>query len=217
MKSALIIGLGHFGKALVEELVERKCELVVLEQDEEKAQQVKALVQKVIIADATNKEILIKFARQVDCAIVCLGERIDSSVLITYYLKEIGAKKIIAKASSNEHGQILKAVGADEVLFPERETAKRLAISMTRPDILDLIKLSEEFNIVETSIPDQFINRTIRDLALRNKFGIEVLAIKNVLTGKMTVMPQPDYKFNPDEIMIIIGGAESIEKFSTPR
>lgn len=117
MKNALVIGLGHFGLALVEELAKRDCELIVLEENREKAELIKDLVHHIVISNATNKDLLQKYVPKVDCVIVCLGKKIDSSILITYYLKEIGAKKIYAKASSKVHGEILKAVGADEILI----------------------------------------------------------------------------------------------------
>ncbi len=214
IRSALIIGLGQFGLTLVEELSKKGWELIVIDNDQEKAQQVKDLAHQIIITDAANKEILKKFATQVEMTIVCSGEKIDNSVLITYYLKEIGVKRILAKASSKEHGEILKAVGADEILFPERETAQRLALSLTSPDIMEIIKLSNNFDIVEASAPDSFIGKTIKELALRNKYQIDVLAIKNALTGNLIIMPPAEHKFNPDDIMVVIGGIESIEKLN---
>jgi trk system potassium uptake protein TrkA len=214
IRSALIIGLGQFGLTLVEELSKKGWELIVIDNDQEKAQQVKDLAHQIIITDAVNKEILKKFATQVEMTVVCSGEKIDNSILITYYLKEIGIKKILAKASSKEHGEILKAVGADEILFPERETAQRLALSLTSPDIMEIIKLSNNFDIVEASAPDSFIGKTIKELALRSKYQIDVLAIKNALTGNLIIMPPAEHKFNPDDIMVVIGGIESIEKLN---
>lgn len=85
-------------------------------------------------------------------------------------------------------------------------------MSLVSPDILDIIKLSEDFEVVEISVPDEFLNKTIRELSLRNKFGIEILAIKNMLSEKISIMPSPDYQFLPDDIMVVIGGAQSIEK-----
>jgi len=213
-RSALIIGLGQFGSTLVEDLSKKGWELIVIDSDPEKAQHVKDRVSQVIIADAANREILQKFATQTEMTIVCSGEKIDNSVLITYYLKDIGIKRILAKASSREHGEILRAVGADQILFPERETAQRLALNLTSPDIMEVIKLSDNFDIVEASIPDSFIGKTIKELALRNKYQIDVLAIKNALTGNLIIMPPAEHKFSPDDIMIIIGGIDSIEKFN---
>ncbi len=212
MERVLIIGLGHFGTSLVEEFVNKKCEVIVIENEKEKGEKIKDFVSQVIIADATNKDLLAQFAKDMDCVIVCLGDRIDSSVLITYYLKEIGVVRIIAKASSLEHGEILKVVGAHEVIYPERDTARRLVTSLTTPNVLEFVKLAEGFEIVEIAVPEEFVKNSIRDLQLRNKYGIEILAVKNPLTSEVKVMPPPDYLFKPDDVLIAIGDIESIQK-----
>jgi len=175
---------------------------------------VRDIVHQVIVADATNKDILQEYAKDVDFAVVCLGERIDSSLLIAHFLKEIGVKKIIAKATSNDHGEMLKIIGADEIIFPESDAAKRLATSLVSPDILEFIKLSADFDIVEIAAPDRFVGQSIRDLQLRNKYGMEILAIKNALTGETQIMPPADFKLKPDDILIVIGEVDSLKKFS---
>jgi len=213
MQTILIIGLGHFGYSLVSELAKSKTGLIVIEQDQERADLVKDLAEQVIVADATNKELLAKFAKNVDCAIVCLSQRIDSSVLITYQLKEIDVPKIIAKATTKDHGQILMSIGADEIIYPEEETARRVARSLISTDILDAIKLSDDFDIIEIPVPEKFIKHTIQELQLRNKYEIDILAIKNALTGEIKIMPPPNYSFNPDDVIIFIGTSESISKF----
>ncbi|PIW63392.1 MAG: potassium transporter TrkA [Candidatus Omnitrophica bacterium CG12_big_fil_rev_8_21_14_0_65_50_5] len=212
MQQVLVIGLGHFGSALVEEFINKGCEVIVIESDKEKGEKVKDIVSQVVIADATNKDLLAQFAKDMDYVIVCLSDRIDSSVLITYYLKELGVMRIIAKASSPEHGEILKVVGAHDVIYPERDTAQRLVTSLTSPNVLEFVKLAEGFEIVEIAVPEDFVKNSIRDLQLRNKYGIEILAVKNPLTGEVKVMPSPDYTFRPDDVIIAIGDIQSIQK-----
>ena len=213
MYRALVIGLGSFGSALVKELMTKgETEVIVVESDHEKAQQFKDLVSQVIVGDATKREVLVEFGKDVDCAIVCLGERIDSSVLITYCLKEIGVKRIIAKATTEDHAKILSVVGADEVISPESDTAKRLAASLVSPGIVDFVKLSEDFNIIEIAVPDKFVKKTIKELQLRSEYGIQVLAIKNALMGESQVMPSPDYELKPDDVLIVLGGADALKK-----
>ncbi len=214
MRSILIIGLGHFGYSLVSELAKTKIDIIVIEENQQKAQSVKELVEKVIVANATDKDLLVKFASNIDCAVVCLSQRIDSSVLITYQLKEIGVKKIISKATTKDHGDILKSIGADEVIYPEEETAKRIARNLVSPDILDTIKLSDEFDIVEIPVPEKFIKQSIKELQLRNRFGIDILAIKNPLNEQIKIMPPPDYVFKPDDVIIYIGGSDSQAKLN---
>ncbi len=212
MYQVLVIGLGSFGISLVEEFLAKKSEVVVIENSQEKAQQVKDLVQKVVVADATSKDVLCRFARDVDCVLVCLGEKMDSSILVTHLLKELGVKRIIAKAISPEHGQILELVGANEIVFPERDTAKRLVTSLTSPDVLDFLKLSNNYDIMEIAVPDTFAGKTIREAQLRNKYGIEIIAIRNPLTGKTQIMPSPDYNLQPDDVLVALGEVESFQK-----
>ena len=211
MQNILIVGLGHFGYSLVEELSKNDVNIIVIEENQEKAGLVKDMVDQVIVANATNKELLAKFSKNIDCAIVCLSQKIDSSVLITYYLKELEVKKIIVKATTKDHGQILRSIGADEIIYPEEEAARRIAKSLISPDILDAIKLSDEFDIIEFPVPDKFIKHNIKDLQLRNKYKIDILATKNPLTGEIKLMPSPNYEFQPDDIMIFIGGSDSIQ------
>lgn len=209
----LVIGLGQFGYALLKEITGKKgCEVIVMEENQERAQQVRDMVNKVIVGDATHKDVLEQFAKDVDCAVVCLGEKTDRSLLITYLLKEVGVKKIIAKASSEEHGAMLRVIGAHEVIFPEGDSAKRLAANLISPDILEFIKLSTDFDIMEIAAPEQFLKKSMGDLKLRNNYGIDVLAVKNPLTGAVTILPSVDYVIQPDDVFVVLGAVDSLRK-----
>ena len=210
----MVIGLGHFGLSLVKELTKNPIGIIVIEESQERADMIKDVVEQVIVANAANKDLLAKFAKDIDCAIICISERIDSSVLITYQLKEIGVKRIIAKATTTDHGEILKSIGADEVIYPEDEVAKRIARTLISPDILDAIKLSDEFDIIELPVPERFVTKSLKDLQLRNKFNIDILAVKNPLTGETKIMPPPDYRFSPDDIMYFIGETGSAKRLN---
>ncbi|MBN1493989.1 MAG: TrkA family potassium uptake protein [Candidatus Omnitrophica bacterium] len=214
MQNILVVGLGHFGYSLVKELVKGQVGVIVIEENQERADLIKNMVEQVIVANAANKDLLMKFAKNVDCAIVCISEKIDSSVLVTYYLKEIGIKKIITKATSLDHGEILRSIGADEIIYPEQEVAKRIARNIVAPSILDVIKLSDEFDIIEFPVPEKFSNKTIKDLQLRNKYNIDILAVRNPLTNKTKIMPAPDYVFKPDDVMVFIGQTDSISRLN---
>ncbi len=218
MLRILTVGLGSFGEALVRELRPLKtCEVLVIESDQEKAQQIKDDVDRVIVADAGNREILEQFARDIDVAVVCLGEKIDSSILTTYLLREVGVKRIIAKAISREHGEILKLVGAQEIVFPEQDTARRLALNLLTPDILDLIRLSGDFNLFEIAVPEDFLGKTLIDLQIRKRFGLEVLAVRNALKDETTILPPADYTFRPDDVLIGIGRPDALKSFEGRR
>lgn len=213
MRQVLVIGAGGFGQALAADLVAKGADVAVIEIDREKAEDLREEVSQIVVGDATDKDVLKKFAQDVDVAVVCISKRVDASLLVTHFLKELGVKKIIAKALGADHERILKIVGADEVISPDRDEAKRLAASLISPNLMDFIRLSEEFNMVEVAVPDEFAHRSIRELDLRNRYGVEVLAVKNALTGKAQVLPPPEHKFEPDDILIVVGDVESLERF----
>lgn len=206
MKQIAVIGLGNFGFTLATALAEKKCEVLAIDQNKDRVQDIKDKVAKAVVGDATDKQLLEELGvREVDTAIVSLGDHIDSSVITTLYLKELGVKRIITKAVSQEHSRILQLVGASEVVFPERDEAMRLANSLFTSDVLDFIKLSDEFSIMEMAAPDRFLNKTLKELKLRSKLGIEVLAIKKPLEGTLKMLPGSDTKIAPDDVLVILG------------
>lgn len=213
MKEVLIIGAGNFGATLAAQLSAKKCEVTVIELNKNNAQEIKDKVNRVVVADATHKDVLGKFGKDADIAIVSLGDKIDSSILITLFLKEMGIKRIIAKATSVDHGKALSLVGAHQTVYPERDEAVRLATSLMSPDVLDFIQLSDEFNIVEIIVPENLTKKSIEESDIRKKYGVQILAIKNPLDGRVQVLPSPQYVFQPDDVMIVIGETESLEKF----
>ncbi len=212
MAHALVIGAGNFGFTLATELAKRNRETVVIDMDQETAQDIKHLVSRVIVADASDRKVLEEFAKDADIAIVCLGEKVDSSILITHFLKELGVKRIIAKATSIDHGKILKIVGAHQVVFPERDEAVRIATSLVSSNVLDLFQISDEFNIVEIAVPKEFVNKTIRELDFRKKYKLQILGVKNPMTGKVDLLPASNYTFLADDILIVVGDLSSLDK-----
>ncbi|MBI4398477.1 MAG: TrkA family potassium uptake protein [Candidatus Omnitrophica bacterium] len=206
MKQIAVIGLGNFGFTLATALAEKKCEVLAIDLNKERVQDIKDKVAKSIVGDATDRDLLNELGvKDVDVAVVSLGDRIDFSVIVTLYLKEMGVQRIIAKAVSTEHAKILHLVGASEVIFPERDEALRLASSLFSGDVLDLIKLSEDFSILELAAPDKYAGKTIKELKLRTKLGIEVLAIRKPLEGALKMLPGADTKIAPDDVLVVLG------------
>jgi trk system potassium uptake protein TrkA len=209
---ALVIGAGNFGATVAAEMTAQKCEVVVIESNAERADDIKDKVSQVIVGDATDKDLLKKFAQDMDLAVISLGDRVDASVLITLHLKELGMRRIIAKVTSVDHGKILRILGAHQIVFPERDEAIRLVSSLVSPSVLDLVKISDDLNVVEIAVPDDFVNKSIANLNLRKKFGLQILAIKNSLDGKVNVSPPAEYTFRPDDVMIVIGDTGSLKR-----
>lgn len=213
MRQIAVIGLGNFGMTLATKLAEKKCQVLAVDVDKEKVQDVKDKVTQAVVADASERAALEELRiKDYDVACVSLGEKVDTSLLVTLHLKELGVKRIITKATSDAHGRALELVGATEIIFPEKDAAVRLASSLITPDVIDMIKVSEDFNIIEVAAPEQFYQKSLKETQLRKKYGIQVLAIRNPLDGSVNVVPSPDYKIRPDDVLIVIGETQALEK-----
>lgn len=213
----LVVGAGSFGSTVAVALSRSKCEVIVVDISAQKLDLIKNDVSQVLVGDATSRELLEKFATKMDVVIVSLGEIVDASILTVLHLKELGIKKIIAKATTTDQEKVLRLVGAQQVVNPERDEAVRLAKHLMAPNILDLMTLTEQLHIIEAAVPDSFFNKTLIELDVRNKYDLQILAVRNPMTDQTTIMPKPDYRFKPDDIMIVIGDTEKIEKLNRSR
>jgi trk system potassium uptake protein TrkA len=213
MGQYVVIGLGNFGFNTAISLTKRGNEVLVIDSDPRRIEKIKDLVTDAIIADAREKNILKEFIQpNIDAVIVNLGDTIESSALVTLHLKEIGVNDIIVKVFEEIHGKILKKLGATEIINPEKDTATRLAERLTAPNLIEHIPLAPEYSIVEIALPDKFAGKTLKELQLRNKFNLEVIAVKDVLSEKFKLIPSADYKLEPDNVIIVIGKKEDLAK-----
>jgi trk system potassium uptake protein TrkA len=178
-RSFAVIGLGRFGNAIATTLAEFGHEVVGIDSSEEKVGQVADFVTTAMQLDATDERALRAAGIQdVEVAVISIGEDIESSVLVVMLVKELGIPTIVAKATTPLHGRILKKLGVSRVIFPEREMAVRIAHSLVVPNVLDYVELSRDFSIVEIPAPPEFVGRTLRDLQLRPRFGLTLIAIR---------------------------------------
>ncbi len=213
MGQYVVIGLGNFGFNTAVSLMKRGNEVLVIDSNAKRIEQIKELVTEAIIADAKEKSILQEFIQpDVDEVIVNLGDTIESSSLVTLYLKEMGVQQIIVKVVEEIHGTILKKLGANEIINPEKDSATRLAERLTAPNLIEHIPLAPEYSIVEIVVPDKFSGKSLKELQLRNKFNLEVIAIKDVLSEKFKLVPSADYKLEPDNVIIVIGKKDDLAK-----
>lgn len=207
-----IVGLGRFGTALAEELARAGVDLMVIDYNEEKVRELREVTDNAIVAKTLDKKTLEETGIQnCDVAIVCIGEHMESSILTTLNLVDLGIPKVISKATSAEHGEILRRLGA-EVVYPERDMAVRLARRLEVSHMLDFIQLSEKINITKFMVPDQVIGRTVAQADLRARFGLNIIAIVNDPDVIETV--RPDYIFRQGDMMIVSGNQENMQKFS---
>lgn len=203
-----IIGLGRFGSSLASELAQDGAELIVIDQDEEVVRQMREYTENAYIVHTLDKKALAETGVQnCDIAVVCIGEHLDTSILTTLNLVSMGIPKVIAKAKSPEHGEILEKLGA-EVVYPERDTAIRLAKRLETSRILDFVQLSERINISKISIPSFIIGKTVLEVDFRGKFKLNIIAIEN--NGSVIEHVTPDYIFRENDILYLSGKKEGL-------
>ncbi|MBQ4512550.1 MAG: TrkA family potassium uptake protein [Anaerolineaceae bacterium] len=211
MKSFVVIGLGRFGSRIAEKLYDMNCEVLAVDIDNEKVQQIADDVTQAVAGDARDKDVLRALGvRNCDCAIVAIASNLSSSVFITMNLKELEVPYIVAKAQGTMHQRILEKLGADSVIIPEQEMADRIAHKLVEPNILDFIEISDEYSLVEEQAPDSWINKSIRDLSVRARLGVNIIAVKN---GKdINIAPGGDYIVRNGDVLVIIGKYDALAK-----
>jgi trk system potassium uptake protein len=213
MRRVVVIGLGIFGFNLVKTLHENGIEVVAIDKNKEVVQEARECCTKAIVADGTSREVMESVGiHEEDVVIVSFGEDLAASTLTTLHLKEMKVKQIIVKAPNEDHKHVLEKVGATEVIIPEKEMADKIARSLIYPNILDYIPLSENYTISEIVPPPSFMGKTIGDLHLRTKHHIEVIAIRETMPERLTMVPQADFVIKDTDILVIIGREKDIQK-----
>jgi len=213
MKRVVVIGLGIFGFNIVKDLYENGFEVVAIDKNKEMIQKIRDFSTKAVLADGTDKEVIESIGIQPDdVVIVSFGEDLAASTLITLRLKEMKVKNIIVKAPNEDHKHVLEKVGATEVIIPEREMADKVAKSLISPNVLDYIPLSDEYTICEMAPPSAFMGKTIGELHLRSKYHIEVIAIREMLPERLTMVPRADFTIKDSDVLVVIGKDKDIQK-----
>jgi len=212
-KQFLVIGLGRFGASVARTLTKSGHSVIGLDNSEERIQRVAAEITDAMKCNATDAEIIESLnVRDFDAVIVAIGEKyIQNSILATLILKEKGAKKIIAKAGTQTQGRILSKVGADIIVYPERDMGERVAKNLVSANILDSLEIGPEVSIIEIVCPKMLVGQNLVELNLRHKYGITVIAVKN---SKNEIKSPPDvnYRFQPDDIIVLIGENKQLKK-----
>ncbi len=208
-----IIGLGKFGFYLARRLFENGHEVIAVDTNKEIVQEIKDYTTQAIIADATNKETLLSLGiDEVDTAIVSLGTRMDHSILVTLHLKEIGLKEIVVKAITEDHRKILEIIGATTVIFPEKDMAEKLALNLSSRNLMDYLPIAPGFSIMELAPPNGFIGKTIKELQLRNVYGVQLIAVKELIPERVNLVPSPDAVIKESDVLVLMGTDEALKK-----
>ena len=212
-RSFAVIGLGRFGSATSTTLVELGQDVIGIDGDEDKVREMSDALLQAVQLDATDERALRAAGIQnVDVAVISIGEDIESSLLVVMLVKELGIPTIIAKAVTPLHGRILEKLGVSRVVFPEREMAQRLAHSLVVPNVLDYIELSRDFSIIELPAPREFVGRTLKELELRPRYGLTLIAVKRPgETGVVTnIAPAADDLIQPGDVLALLGSNEKL-------
>ena len=210
MKSYVVVGMGRFGSEVARQLYHQGCEVLAMDICSDLVQQSAGEVTHAVVADAQDKEVLRTLGvREFDCAVIAIGDDLAASVLATMNMKELGVPYIVCKAHDETHRRVLQKLGADRVVIPEKENANRLARSLATPNVLDYIELSDEYGIAEVPAPESWNGKSIRNLNVRSKLGVNILAIRR--DGKMQVSPGADFVVNKGDIIVVLGDSRALK------
>ena len=213
MRRVVVIGLGIFGTQLARQLYESGLEVVAVDKSRDVVQRIKDHSTKAVLADATDKEVLESIGIDAkDTVVISFGEDLSASTLLTLYLREMKVKEIIVKVPNEDYKRILLKVGASEAIIPEREMANKVARSIISPNVLEYLPISEDYTIVELAPPTAFIGKSLADLDLRKKYTLQVIAIRDVLTNKMQLVPRASAIIKDSDVLVIIGKEDDIRK-----
>lgn len=211
-KEFVVIGLGRFGGSICRALSEQGMEVMAIDKDEERVNEFASIATHAVVADTTDENVLKSLGiRNFDHVIVAIGDDIQSSILTTLMLKEIGVKHITVKAQNDYHEKVLRKIGADHVVHPERDMGKRIAHYIVSNNVLDYLELSDEYSIVEIQVNDLLEGHSLVDLDIRARYGLNIVAIKR---GKeIMVSPVAEEPLIKGDILIVIGADSDINRF----
>ncbi|XZJ96605.1 potassium channel family protein [Clostridium perfringens] len=210
-KQLVIIGLGRFGSSVAKTLYALGHDVLAIDSNEDLVQEISDSVTHAVQMDATDENALRTLGlRNFDVAVVTIGANIQASVMATLLVKDMGIKYIIAKGNSDLHAKVLYKIGADRVILPEKDMGVRVAHNLVSSSILDYIELSPDYSIIEIESPKEWYGKSMKELSLRSKYGINVMAIKR--NNEVNISPDADDVINKDDIVVAIGSAEDLTK-----
>ncbi len=227
MKQFVVIGAGRFGSAVAVTLARKGKQVLVLDKDEQTVQRLSEIVTQAVQIDITDPNSLARLdIGEIDVAVVGIAGDLEAAILVTLQLKEMGVKTVVVKAKTKAEKKILSRIGADRIVFPERDMGVRVANSLISPTIFDYIQVSPGFGIVETRVPEAIQGQTLVEANIRARFGIDIVAIRrrapkldrkgqSVLKDTLVIAPRAEEVLGENDILVIIGEEEKIEKFKS--
>ncbi len=211
MKSILVIGMGRFGRYFAERMQELGNDVMIVDRDPDVIDEMAHEFTDAHIGDCCNEAVLSSLGiNNFDICFVTIGEDFHSSLEVTAMLKELGAAHVVSKANTARQTKLLYKIGADEVVYPERELAEKLAIRYNADNIFDYIQLTPEYSIYEIPCCPKWVNKSVRDLDVRNKFNVNIIAVKR--DNSLSIAPGADYIFKDADHLVVIGKASDVFK-----
>ena len=205
-KQYAVIGLGRFGSSVAQALSKLGFEVLAIDSNEHLVQEVSGIVTHAVTADSTDDDAMRALGiRNFDVVVVAIGQDIQASILTTLILKDLGVPYIIVKAQNELHGKVLSKIGADKIVFPERDMGLRVAHHLISPNILDFIELSDDYSIAELLATEGMIGKNLKQLDIRAKFGCNVMAIKDANGERMNISPKAEDTITPNDVLVIVG------------
>lgn len=216
MQSFIVLGLGRFGQSVAKTLYDMGHEVLAIDENEALIQSISEDITYALAGNVADENVLRSVgAKNFDVAVVATGKNLESSIVVTQMLKEMGVKYILAKAQNELHARVLSKLGADRVVFPEQDMGVRVAHNLVSSNIIDFIELSPDYTIIEISLPKNWEGKTLKELNVREKYGINIIAIKS--GQKINVSPNAEHKFDSNDILVVIGSKEDIDKMTEGR
>nr|WP_315022343.1 TrkA family potassium uptake protein [uncultured Aminipila sp.] len=214
IKQFVVFGLGRFGKSVATTLAENGCEVLVIDANENTVNEMADVVTYAVRADATETEVLKTLGiSNFDAAIIAMGENLEASVMATIFVKEMGVPYVLAKAQNDLQGRILKKLGADMVVFPEKETGIRIANSLLMDNLFDTVELPVNYSMMELEALSEWVGKSFHELNLRARLKINVIGIKR--KNQLNINPDPDEAIKEEDVLILIGKNEVLNKLAT--
>ncbi|MBI5584792.1 MAG: TrkA family potassium uptake protein [Deltaproteobacteria bacterium] len=216
MKRFIVIGLGNFGFYVAKTLYEDGNEVLAIDRNRDRVARIQDLVSDAMILDAIHKESLRGLGiSQAEAIVVSMGDDISNSILTTLYLKELGARKIVAKCQDEDHARILEKLGAHEIIFPEKAMGQKVAKSLSRGNILDFIPLSEDYTIVEAAPPVDFVGKSLKELKLKTIYHVYIIAVNQLIPPAFILSPPGDFVVKDSDGLVLLGREKDIQQIKS--
>ncbi len=213
MKRFVVVGLGNFGFTVAKTLSENRHDVIAVDLNGELIDRMATFVTRAAVGDARDVETLRRVgAADADAAIVSTGDDISSSILATMALHDVNVREIFVKVVSNDHARVMQKIGVTDVVFPEQDTAKALSTRISGSALLNYVKLGSGFSVQEMGVPTKWYGKTIRELQLRKTYDISIVALHDILTGKITATPDPDYLLKDSDTLLVAGEDAALKK-----